>query len=171
LDLTFFFGVTDSNNDINVLNGCEHHMRYYLTDGIYPSCPVFIKGVPVPQQEKHRFFSMKQASVRKDVERAFSLLKKRFNILVIPGRSYYQDTLGLIMRACIIFLNMIIDDERDGGYGNNYHTVTSVIAPPINYEALASLTSILQRDAHLTSGLMFLNLQSDLIEYVWNKFH
>jgi hypothetical protein len=114
---------------------------------------------------------MKQASVRKDVERAFSLLKKRFNILVIPDRSYYQDTLGLIMRACIIFLNMIIDDERDGGYGNNYHTVTSVIAPPINYEALASLISILQRDAHLTSGLMFSNLQSDLIEYVWNKFH
>jgi hypothetical protein len=25
--------------------------------------------------------------------------------------------------------------------------------------------------AHLTSGLMFSNLQSDLIEHVWNKFH
>jgi hypothetical protein len=69
-----FFGVTSSNNDINVLNqsplfidvirghtlkvsftvnGCEHHMRYYLTDGIYPSCPIFMKGVPIPQQEKH----------------------------------------------------------------------------------------------------------------------
>jgi hypothetical protein len=53
-----FFGVVDSNNDINVLNQSplfvdvirghtpkvsfivndrEHHMRYYLTDGIYPS--------------------------------------------------------------------------------------------------------------------------------------
>jgi hypothetical protein len=104
-----FFGVTGSNNDINVLNqsllfvdvirgrtpkvsftvnGRVHHMGYYLIDGIYPSWPVFMKGVPIPQQEKYRFFSMKQVSVRKDVECAFDLLKKRFNILAITGRSY-----------------------------------------------------------------------------------
>jgi hypothetical protein len=57
---------------------------------------------------------MKQASVRKDIECAFSLLKKRFNILAIPGWSYSQRALNLIMRACIIFHDMIIDDERDG---------------------------------------------------------
>jgi hypothetical protein len=61
---------------------------------------------------------------------------------------------------------MIIDDERDDGYDDNYHIVTSIVAPPINYEAPDSLTTILQRKAHLTSGLMFLNLQSDLIEHV-----
>jgi hypothetical protein len=146
-------------------------MGYYLVDGIYPFWPVFMEGVYVPQQEKHRFFSAKQASVRKDVECACSLLKKRFNILAIPDRSYSQRTLGLIMRAYIILHNMIIDDERDGGYDDNYHTDTFVIAPVVNYEALTSLTTILQRDAHLTSGLMFLNLQSDsdLIEHVWNK--
>jgi hypothetical protein len=65
-----FFGVSGSNNDINVVNqsplfvdvirGCtpevsfivngrEHHMRYYLTDGIYTSWPVFVKSVLVPQ--------------------------------------------------------------------------------------------------------------------------
>jgi hypothetical protein len=41
-------------------------------------------------------------------------------------------------------------------------TITSVVASPINYEAPTSRTSILQREAHLTSELMFLNLQSDL---------
>jgi hypothetical protein len=159
-----FFEVVGSNNVINVLNqfplfvdvirgrtpevsftvnGREHHMEYYLADGIYPSWPVFVKGVPVPQQEKHRFFSMKQASVRKDVECDFGLLKKRFNILAILGRSYSQRILDLIMRACIILHNMIIDDERDGGYDDNYHTVTSVVAPPVTYEAPASFTTIL----------------------------
>jgi hypothetical protein len=137
-----------------------------IVDGIYPSWPVFVKGVPIPQQEKHRFFSMKQASVRKDVECAFGLLKKRFNILAIPGRSYSQHILDLIMRACIILHNMIIDDERDGDYDDNYHTVTSVVAPPVTYETPASLTIILQREVHLTSGLMFSNLQSGLIEHV-----
>jgi hypothetical protein len=75
------------------------------------------------------------------------------------------------MRAYIIFHNMIINDERDGSYNDNYHTVTFVIAPPVIYEAPASLTTILQRETYLTSGLMFSNLQSDLIEHVWNKFH
>jgi hypothetical protein len=94
------------------VNDREHHMGYYLADSIYPSWPVFVKGVSVPQQEKYRFFSMKQASVKKDVECAFRLLKKRFNILAILDRSYSQRTLDLIMHACIILYNMIIDDER-----------------------------------------------------------
>jgi hypothetical protein len=89
------------------------------------------------------------------MECVFDLLKKRFNILVIPDWSCSQRTLRLIMRACIILHNMIIDDERDGGYDENYHTVTSVITPPVTYEAPASLTTILQREVHLTSGLLF----------------
>jgi hypothetical protein len=114
---------------------------------------------------------MKQASVSKDVECAFNLLKKRFNILVIPGRYYSQHTLGLIIHSCIILHNMIIDDERDNSYDDNYHTVTFVVVPPVTYEASASLITILQRETHLTFGLMFLNLQTELIEHVWNKFH
>jgi hypothetical protein len=61
---------------------------------------------------------------------------------------------------------MIIDDEKDGSYDDNYHIVTSVVALPITYEVPDSLTTILQREMHLTSGLMFLNLQSNLIEHV-----
>jgi hypothetical protein len=116
---------------------------YYLADGIYPSWPMFIKGVTVPQQAKQRFFSMKQVSVMKDVECAFSILKKRFNILAIPDRSYSQRTLGLIMHAYIILHNIIINNERDGDYGDNYHIVASVVARPVNYEAPASLSSII----------------------------
>jgi hypothetical protein len=130
-----------------------------------------VKCVPILQQEKHQFFLMKQTSMMKDVEYVFNLLKKRFNILVISGWSYSQRILDLIMRACIILYNMIIDDERDNGYDENYHTITFIVAPPITYEASASLTTIFQMEAHLTSGLMFLNLQSNLIEYVWNKFN
>jgi hypothetical protein len=58
----------------------------------------------------------------------------------------------------IILHNMIIDD----GYDDNYHTITSIVALPVTYEAPASLITIIQREAHLTFGLIFLNLQSDL---------
>jgi hypothetical protein len=148
------------------VNGHEHHMGYHLTDGIYPFWPVFIKGVLVPQQEKNRFFSMEQVSVRKDMECTFDLLKKSFNILAIPDRSYFQRTLGLIIRVYIIFHNMIIDEERDDGYNENYHTVISVVALAVIYEAPTILTTIHQREAHLTCGLLFLNIQTDLMEHV-----
>jgi hypothetical protein len=76
------FWVVGSNNDFNVLNqsslfivvirghiinGNEHHMGYYLANGIYPSLLVFMKGMSLSQQEKHQFFSRKQATFRKDV--------------------------------------------------------------------------------------------------------
>jgi hypothetical protein len=63
-------------------------------------------------------------------------------------------------------LKLIIDDKRDCNYDENYHIVTFVVTPPVNYEAPANLTSILQREVHLTSGLIFLNIQSNLIERV-----
>jgi hypothetical protein len=62
------------------------------------------------------------------MECTFDLLKKRFNILSIPDRSYSQRTLRLIMRVCIILHNMIIDDERDDDHDENYHIVISVVA-------------------------------------------
>jgi hypothetical protein len=102
-----------------------------------------MKVVPAPQEEKHRFFSAKQSTVRKDVECVFNLPKKRFNILTIHGRSYSQRTLDLIMRACIILSNMIIDDERYDSYDENYHTVNSVVVSHITYKTPASPTTIL----------------------------
>jgi hypothetical protein len=104
------------------------------------------------------------------MECAFDLLKKRFNILVIPDRFHSQRILDLIMHTCIILHNIIIDDEKDDDYDDKYHTII-VVAPPVTYKTPASLTTILQRETHLTFGLMFLNLQCDLIEHVWNKFH
>jgi hypothetical protein len=101
---------------------------------------------------------MKQTSVRKDVECAFDLLKKMFNILTIPDRSYSQCTLNLTLHACIILHNMIIDDERDDGYDKNYHTITFIVASIVTYEVPTSLTTILQRETYLTSRLMFSNL-------------
>jgi hypothetical protein len=83
------------------------------------------------------------------VKCGFDLLKKRFNILVISGRSYSQHILNLIMHACIILHNMIIDDERDNGYDDNYHTITSVVASSVTYGALTSLIIILQSEPHL----------------------
>jgi hypothetical protein len=66
----------------------------------------------------------------------------------------------------MILHNMVIDDKHDGSLDENYCIATFVVAPPVNYKAQANLTSILQKEAELTSGLMFLHLQLDFIKHV-----
>ncbi|XP_052622675.1 uncharacterized protein LOC122195483 [Lactuca sativa] len=92
-----FFGVAGSNNDLNVLgqspifndiwtgkapdmtftvNGHAYKYGYYLGDGIYPDYSTLMKAYSVPRSEKAKLFTKKQESARKDIERAFGVLKQ-----------------------------------------------------------------------------------------------
>ncbi|XP_057760907.1 uncharacterized protein LOC130981326 [Arachis stenosperma] len=102
-----FFGVSGSNNDINVLdrspmfddiindhalevnytiNGNNYTMGYYLVDGIYPEWAIFVKLISKPQGEKRKLFAQYQERQRKDVERAFGVLQACFAIIRGPAR-------------------------------------------------------------------------------------
>nr|GEV34043.1 protein ALP1-like isoform X1 [Tanacetum cinerariifolium] len=95
-----FFGVVGSNNDINVLyqstlfndlktgrapeipsvaNGVTYPSRYYLVDGIKPKLAPPVKTIPKPTDDDHKriLYKQKQESTRKDVKRAFGVLKKK----------------------------------------------------------------------------------------------
>ncbi|XP_057793511.1 protein ALP1-like [Salvia miltiorrhiza] len=127
-----FFGIAGSNNDTNVLNqstlfndvlsGNEaavhflannsYHTRgYYLTDGIYPDWPVFVKSFAFPSDEKKRRFKVMQEAARKDVERAFGVLQARWGIIRGSSRLWKQKHMNSIMFTCILLHNMIIEDE------------------------------------------------------------
>jgi len=127
-----FFGVAGSNNDINVLNqsplfnyyedgtaptvpftvnGTEYRYPYFLVDGIYPRYAMFVKTIPHPTGEKRIRFSKAQEAARKDVERAFGILKKRWKILKEPARPMEETPIRKMMYACIILHNMILKDE------------------------------------------------------------
>lgn len=127
-----YFGVAGSNNDLNVLNqsplfnghvtgtapvipftinGNEYKHGYYLADGIYPRWAVFVKTIPYPTGNKRIRFSAAQEAARKDVERAFGVLKARWGILRVPARQCEENKIRKIMYACIILHNMILKDE------------------------------------------------------------
>ncbi|GJV81396.1 ALP1-like protein [Tanacetum coccineum] len=93
-----FFGVSGMNNDVNVLrqsplfndlksgrapdvpfvaNNVPYKRGYYLTDGIYPQWSVLIKSIKNPGTNDHKriLYKTKHEAARKDVERAFGVLK------------------------------------------------------------------------------------------------
>ncbi|KAJ0915552.1 putative harbinger transposase-derived protein [Helianthus annuus] len=95
------------------INEVEYVYGYYLVDGIYSEWGVFVKsftrhGTADPKRLK---FNRVQMAARKDVERAFGVLKKRERILAMPCRLWDKDQIGNVMYTCIILHNMILKDE------------------------------------------------------------
>jgi hypothetical protein len=115
-----FFGTTGSQNDINVLNKSplfieairgespavhyivnrnQYDMGYYLADKIYLEWVAFVKTVNGPQSVEDKLFSQRQESARKDVKKAFSVLRACFDIVRRPARLRKQADVINIMQA------------------------------------------------------------------------
>ncbi|GJT40662.1 ALP1-like protein isoform X1 [Tanacetum coccineum] len=100
IDMAYFLWCCGSNNDINdlyqsllfndlktgpapeipfVANGVCYPSGYYLVDGINPKLAPLVKSIPEPAEDDHKqiLYKQKQKSTRKDVERAFGVLKKK----------------------------------------------------------------------------------------------
>ncbi|XP_052626734.1 uncharacterized protein LOC111909751 [Lactuca sativa] len=127
-----FFGVAGSNNDVNVLdqspifddllnekasdapftvNRNEYKYGYYLRDEIYPQYSTFVKAFRHPVEERDKFFKRRQEGTRKDVERAFGVLKAKWHTVEHAAQPLDLETLRYIMYACIIMHNMVVEDK------------------------------------------------------------
>ncbi|XP_021991246.1 protein ALP1-like [Helianthus annuus] len=127
-----FCGPAGSQNDINVLqqsplflterNGtapkCPFYVNnhlykrgYYLTDGIYPTWYVFVKSFPYPHIVKEKKFKRQHEAERKDVERAFGVLKAKWHILYRPMRATSVKKIRMVVYVCIIMHNIILKDD------------------------------------------------------------
>ncbi|XP_021994275.1 uncharacterized protein LOC110890916 [Helianthus annuus] len=177
------FGLPGSLNDLNVLyqsaiftdvvngtgpdtrftvSGFEYRRGYYLADGIYPSWSTIVKTIPYPEDEKRKKFAKRQEAARKDIERAFGVLQKKWAVLEQPARAFTQKRLRLCMYACILPHNMIIEEEgwaiceydENASYGN-----TVPVDPP--QQEVNSFS--------LTNDFTHANLQQDLVEHIWNN--
>lgn len=107
----------------------KYNIGYYLVDDIYLEWATFVKTIPLPQSDKAFFFAQHQEGARKDVERAFGVLQSCFAILRALARLWERETLA-IMYACIIWHNIIVEDERDSyevrhDYTNDEVPITS----------------------------------------------
>jgi len=92
----------------------------------------FVKTILLPQGTKRKLFAEREESVRKDVKRAFDVLQVGFAIVRGPAHLMDQNKIGTIMRACVIFHNMIVEDERDNyEFTFDYDGVDGTVPTPM----------------------------------------
>ena len=134
-----FFGEPGSLNDLNILekltivgsilngtmdlqlpqelhyciNGTVHDYIYFLVDGIYPKWPIFISTVlDATPGSKDKPFATYQEAVRKDIERAFGVIVKKFDILSRSIQFWRKDVIRNVLHTCIILHNMTVNQRR-----------------------------------------------------------
>ncbi|XP_021985867.1 uncharacterized protein LOC110882077 [Helianthus annuus] len=128
-----FFRVAGSNNDLNVIdqspifddiidgieptqsfyaNGKHFKYGYYLVDGIY-ECSTLIQAFSSTTNGKRKYFTKKQESTRKYIERAFGVLKKRFHLIANPVRFMTPEKIKImdVIYTYLILHNMILEDQ------------------------------------------------------------
>ncbi|GJV22425.1 ALP1-like protein [Tanacetum coccineum] len=93
-----------------VANEVTYKRGYYLSDGIYEEWSVFIKSISNSGSNDHKRIVYKTAheASRKDVERAFGVLKSKWKIIKQPARWMTLTKIKDIMYTCVILHNMII---------------------------------------------------------------
>lgn len=148
-------------------NDNYYRAGYYLGDGIYPEYATFVKTFTDPIDEKRKYYKKKQESARKDIERAFGVLKKRWKVISFPSRYWDKEKMHAVMYTCIILHNMILEDE-DKAYCQDFNEHDPTLAPeywtqetPME-QRIENSNAVRSRETHNM-------LKADLVEHVWNN--
>ena len=93
-------------------------------------------------RKKRKHFIEKQEVARKDVEHAFWVLQELTAIICGAARFFKLETLKDIMMACIIWHNMIIEDERhlNGAKGIDYEQFHGTTHNPVSHDHTPEFT-------------------------------
>ncbi|XP_047320973.1 putative nuclease HARBI1 [Impatiens glandulifera] len=165
-----YFGLSGTNNDINVLESSHLFSDLTQADGIYPKWSTIVQTIHEPRGPKKKYFAMKQEACRKDVERAFGVLQSRFAIVVGPVRYWRKEVMHDIMTTCIILHNMIVEDERDLTAPIQIETET--LSPEVEMvidentrfqDFISRYGKIRNREAHI-------ELRNALIDHLWEEY-
>lgn len=116
-------GLLDIKCDPYLLHGRRRDWMYFLADGIYPEWAMFVKTIPhaVRQSPQQKFFAQRQEAVRKDIERAFGILVKKFHVLARPIRLWDETNIRNMLYTCVILHNMACEERLQELGQNSVH--------------------------------------------------
>nr|GFC80962.1 protein ALP1-like [Tanacetum cinerariifolium] len=146
-----------------VANGVTYPWGYYLVDGIYLELVTLVKTIPEPSDDDHKQIRYMQIQelARKDVERAFGVLKKKWAILANPARPLKKERIMNMMYTCIILHNMIRIDRGKVISPNWYPEKAH---QPDDLERSDEQVRAVMR--HIRSAQAHQNLRADLVEHL-----
>ena len=203
----FNFGAPGSLNDINILdrsnivgalttgefdnkvppyniNGRHRDWLYFLVDGIYPCWSVFVKTNNSPTTQRETKFAKQQEHVRKDVERCFGVLVKRFGILKRQLRGWYMEDIKTLIYCCVVLHNMTqevrrdnykFNDEIEWENDNEMETgeVESIFLDSENQVGDDTAEALYAQIAHMCGSLedstKHCQLRADLMQHIWDN--
>jgi hypothetical protein len=193
------FGNAGSMNDINVLdkstivgsildgsfnisvepylvNGVYRDYMYFLVDGIYPEWSIFINATTHLETEMEKVFAQQQEGARKDVERVFSVLCDKFQILKRTFRGWDIGDINSVVECCIILHNMVVEENVANGEFNNMmlesdgFTINDLLTTIFNKDNDATNEEkIITLNNNISNLRMNTELKRDLINHIWQK--
>jgi hypothetical protein len=110
-----------------------------------------------------------QEAARKDVERSFGLLQSRFAIIKGPARLWEKKDPHLIMTACVLLHNMIIEDEREECFSDDGFSIESPFSLNASTSFNNTFDNFLQKHREIQSPASHFQLRNDIIEHLWQK--
>ncbi|KAD5802394.1 hypothetical protein E3N88_13754 [Mikania micrantha] len=152
-----FFGATGSNNDINVLD--QPSIFNDLIEGMAPSQQFICNDTTY----KYEYYLVDEGT-RKDIERAFGVLKQKWYMIQHPARAWKPSLIRNALYACVILHNMIIkDNSRPICEFYEEDDPNLVKHVEISDEEKQANRQVLRyKDTHA-------NLKADLIEHLWKN--
>ena len=79
-----------------------------MVDGIYTELSRFVKTISEPIGSKKKGYTEWQEAVRKDIERAFGILQRKFHILVKAIEYWFLGDIADIVYCCVTLHNMMV---------------------------------------------------------------
>jgi Plant transposon protein len=108
--------------------GEQFDLLYALVDGIYPRYSRFVQGIKSPIGLRQQQFTGWQEGARKDIERAFGVLKGQFQFVERPIHLHSLIDIGNRMTACLILHNMCrADYVMENEYRKIYNPANTTI--------------------------------------------
>ncbi|XP_026400595.1 uncharacterized protein LOC113296508 [Papaver somniferum] len=182
-----------SQNDINVLhksplfedlkygisprvnfsiNGNQYTHGNYLADGVYPKWSTLVQCYrQSPSGEMGRsysYFNSRQMDLRKDVERAFGILKRKVATICGPYRGLSAREMHKTMLTCIIMHNMEIQETRRNKNWTNHQDED--LRPEIIPARGLPARNYAQMTSHIENITLYNRLREDLRANMWAEF-
>ncbi|XP_026399017.1 uncharacterized protein LOC113294855 [Papaver somniferum] len=151
------------------INDHQYTHRYYLADGIYPKWSTLVQCYRQPPAgalgRSYRYFNTAQMGARKDVERAFGILKRKFAIICGPYRRLSAREMHKTMLTCIILDNMVIQETRHDSEWINYEDED--LRPEIQPQKGVPARNYAQMTNYIHNENLYDSLRDDLRVNLW----